>query len=210
MLVNIIICLVVGYICGCFMTGYFVSKIKKVDIRKKGSGNVGTTNSIRVFGKKIGYLIFVGDFMKAFLPVMLMKFVFFKDDPMVSVLCLLTGLGAILGHDFPFFLKFKGGKGVATMVGAICGYDWRYFIVVAIVFFGVFEISRFVSLGSIITSVAIPVFMLIFHWGEWWEFLITVIYCLLTVWSHRSNIKRLISGTENAFPRKKKKEEQAS
>ena len=83
-------------------------------------------------------------------------------------------------------------------------------IIIAIVFFGVFEISRFVSLGSIITSVAIPVFMLIFHWGEWWEFLITVIYCLLTVWSHRSNIKRLISGTENAFPRKKKKEEQAS
>ncbi len=203
MVYKIIICFLAGYLFGNILTGEIVSKIKNVDLRKHGSGNVGTTNSIRVFGKKIGYLIFAGDYMKAFIPVIIVKYLIFKGDPWAGVLALVTGLGAIIGHDYPVFFKFKGGKGVATMIGAICGFDIRYFLIILVVFCAVFFATKYVSVGSLTVAVTIPVFMLILHWGEWWEFGITIVYCLLTFFSHRTNIKRLLNGTENSFRKKK-------
>ena len=113
-----IICLVIGYAFGLFQTGYFLGKLNGIDIRKKGSGNVGTTNVIRNLGWKTGLITFAGDALKAIAAVLIVRFVFLHST-MRMLLCTYAGFGAILGHDFPFYMHFKGGKGVATMAGTM-------------------------------------------------------------------------------------------
>ena len=146
-----ILLLAIGYICGLFQTGYLYGKlVKNMDIRKSGSGNAGATNSLRVLGIKAGIIVLLGDAMKAFIPCMIVRGIYATCPDIVYTRMLYIGLGAILGHNFPFYLDFKGGKGVASTAGIILATDLKVTLVCLIIFVLTVSITRYVSLGSIL------------------------------------------------------------
>ena len=122
------ICLILGYVCGLLQTGYIYGKIHGIDIRQYGSGNSGTTNALRVLGKKAGLIVFIGDAFKALIPCLLVR-AFCLGRPELTgeayLLVLYLGFGVILGHNFPFYMNFKGGKGIAATAGGLASLDWR-------------------------------------------------------------------------------------
>ena len=205
---EIIICLVIGYIFGCFQTGYFYGRLHGIDIHKYGSGNVGTTNTMRVLGKKAGYITYAGDALKAIFAILLVRYVIYPQSPDNLLLTMYTGFGVVLGHNYPFYLKFKGGKGIAVTSGVMAAFDIRFIIPGLLGFFIPFFITRYVSVGSLVLMALFPICVLIFHPGQWHLFIVSLVFCAMAFWRHRSNIKRLINGTENRFDRKKKKEKE--
>ena len=131
-----VLCLIIGYMCGLIETGVIYGKMKGVDIRKHGSGNLGMTNALRVLGPKAGLVVFIGDLLKAFIPCLIANIVFrniYPDTYMVYVLY--TGLGAVLGHNFPFYMKFKGGKGIATGFGVMLVLNWKVGLLLFLIIF---------------------------------------------------------------------------
>ena len=121
-IVQRLICLVIGYAFGLFQTGYIYGKLHGIDIRKEGSGNAGTTNALRVLGKKAGIITYIGDMVKAVLAAMVVRLIFGQSHAdIIMVLVLYSGFGVILGHNFPFYLGFKGGKGIAASYGLYNG-----------------------------------------------------------------------------------------
>lgn len=205
---DIILCLIIGYIFGCFQTGYIYGKCHGIDIRQYGSGNAGTTNTLRVLGKKAGYITYLGDALKAIFAILLVKYVIYGYllTPSVDFNLLLayTGLGVAFGHNYPFYLGFKGGKGIATTSGVMLALDLRIGLIGIIGFFILFCITRYVSIGSLYMSLAFPICVLIFYPGQWHLFAVSVIFWLMAWVRHKENIKRLLNGTENRFERKKK------
>lgn len=206
-----ILCLAAGYACGLIQTGYFYSKSHNVDIRKQGSGNSGSTNILRVMGVKAGLIVFAGDFLKTFLPCVLTRYLF-QDRPEIACLMLLyTALGVILGHNYPFYLKFKGGKGIAATAGLLVALDLRVTAVCLLVFVVIVAVTRFVSLGSL---VVVTIFLaLVVFFGQSGDFGLGTAYLpefygvaavitAMAFWRHRSNIVRLIQGKENKIGKK--------
>ena len=200
-----LICVVIGYVFGLFQTGYIYGMINHVDIRKHGSGNAGTTNALRTLGWKAGAITFIGDCLKCVLAVVLVRFIF-ADSSHVELLALYAGLGAVLGHNFPFYLNFKGGKGIASTVGLILAVNPVMFLIVAIVFITIVWFTQYVSLGSIVIMVLFVIQVVIYGQmggfgligGELYEFYaIAIVLAALAIWRHRANIKRLATGTEN-------------
>lgn len=201
-----IFCVLIGYVFGLFQTAYIYGRLHGIDIRNYGSGNAGTTNTLRVFGTKAGLLVLLGDIMKCILAVVITGVIFGDSHPdMVYLLKMYTAAGAIIGHNFPFYLKFKGGKGIAATAGLILSFH-PYLIPMGIVlFFGAFFITHYVSLGSLLVYAGFLIELVVL--GQMGVFGMTqalllemyVIAGLLTVmayWKHRENIKRLLSGTE--------------
>ena len=209
MLLDFFLCLVVGYVFGCFQTGYFYGKSKGIDIRNYGSGNAGTTNTLRVLGKKAGYITYLGDALKAIFAILLIKYVIYGQLIIPSMdfhlLLAYTGLGVAFGHNYPFYLNFKGGKGIATTSGVMLALDIRIGLIGIIGFFIIFFATRYVSVGSLYMSIVFPICVLVFYPGEWHLFIVSVVFWLMAWMRHRENIKRLMTGTENRFERKKKK-----
>ncbi|MBS5523006.1 MAG: glycerol-3-phosphate 1-O-acyltransferase PlsY [Clostridiales bacterium] len=205
MVVEIIVCLVIGYVFGCFQTGYFYGRLHGIDIRKYGSGNVGTTNTLRTLGKKAGYITYLGDALKAIFAILLVRYVVYPGSPDNLLLTMYTGFGVVLGHNYPFYLKFKGGKGIAVTSGVMVAFDVRFAIPGAIGFFLAFFLTRYVSVGSLVLAVLFPICVLIFYPGQWHLFIVSLVFCAMAFWRHRSNIVRLANGTENRFDKKKKK-----
>lgn len=201
-----IICLLAGYLFGLIQTGYLYGKAHKIDIRNHGSGNSGTTNALRVMGAKAGAVVFFGDFLKSLLPCLLVR-VIFKDKPeTVYLLMMYTGLGVILGHNYPFYLKFKGGKGIAATAGLIVATDLRMTLLCFVAFLSIVIITRYVSLGSLVVAVILFTWLAAFaalgaygiDQGLLFEFyIITALISGLAFWRHRANIGRLVRGTEN-------------
>lgn len=200
-----LICVVIGYLFGLFQTGYIYGMINHVDIRKHGSGNAGTTNALRTLGWKAGAITFIGDCLKCVLAVLLVRFIF-ADSSHVELLAIYAGLGAVLGHNFPFYLNFKGGKGIASTVGLILAVNPVMFLIVAIVFIAIVWFTQYVSLGSIVIMVLFVIQVVIYGQmdgfgltgGELYEFYaIAIVLAALAIWRHRANIKRLATGTEN-------------
>lgn len=208
MLRDIILCLFIGYIFGCFQTGYIYGRCHGIDIRQYGSGNAGTTNTLRVLGKKAGYITYLGDALKAIIAILLVKYLVYGRllIPVLTFQLLLayTGLGVALGHNYPVYLKFKGGKGIAVTSGVMLALDLRIGLIGIIGFLIIFYATRYVSVGSLYMSLAFPVCVLIFYPGQWHLFGVSVIFWLMAWMRHRENIKRLINGNENRFERKKK------
>ena len=219
-----IICLVVGYLFGMFETAYFVGKAYGVDIRKQGSGNTGTTNTLRVLGKKAGLYVFLGDIFKTIFAVLICYFIFREMFPdRIYLIKLYAGLGSVLGHNFPFYLKFKGGKGIAATSGMILSFHWMYVPVDLLLFFGTFALTNYVSLGSLILmagffiqtvimgqlgvftgfgGAVIPVEVL------YEMYAVAFIISALGFIRHRSNIVKLAQGNERkTYLFKKNKEE---
>lgn len=186
---------ILAYLIGSFPTGVLVGKIFfHKDIRKYGSGNIGTTNTFRVLGPLAGIIVFLVDFFKGTIATLLP--VLFHLGP--HYLSLIFGLAAILGHAFPIFLKFKGGKAVATSAGFLLGYNVHFFLICAVIFFPILFITSMVSLTSLISVVLIFIASLFFH-----DLALSIISGLLVVliyWSHRSNIIRLKYHQENMVP----------
>ena len=212
-----VIILIIGYAFGCFSTGYFVGKKNGLDIRLTGSGNIGTTNALRSLGAKAGAITFLGDLLKAFIPTLVVKFAFcpamgYADD-ITYLFTLLAGLGVVMGHNFPFYMKFKGGKGIASSVGIIFTFDWRMVPICAILFFASVVPTGFMSLGSLGILSGFFVQTIVFGQMGWLKiatqflpevYVLTGILTALAFWQHRTNIKRLATGTENKFRPAKK------
>ena len=206
-----ILCLLTGYVFGLFQTGYLYGKMHHIDIRQYGSGNSGTTNALRVMGKKAGLLVFMGDFLKTVFACLLVRLVM-KGDPSVDLYVLYAGLGVVLGHNFPFYLHFKGGKGIASMAGILVSMDWRVTLVCASLFLGAVILTRYVSLGSILVVTAFFIQMVFFGLrgdyavaeGDRMEFFaVAGVLMVMAIWRHRANIRRLLKGTENKLWRYK-------
>jgi len=201
-----VICLLIGYVFGLFQTAYIYGRLHGVDIRNYGSGNAGTTNTLRVFGTKAGLLVLAGDIMKCILAVIFTGAIFGSSHgDMIYLLKMYTAAGAIIGHNFPFYLKFKGGKGIAATAGLILSFHPYLIPMGLILFFGAFFLTHYVSLGSLLVYMGFLIETIIL--GQMGVFGMTqrllnemyVILFLLTVmafWKHRENVKRLLSGTE--------------
>ena len=204
---------ILSYLLGSLNFGVILSNtVKKEDVRDSGSGNAGTTNMMRTYGKTLGLLTIAGDILK----VMVAIWIAFKildveelkitldnasDYPQV-VLKSFAGLFAVLGHIFPCFFKFKGGKGVATSGGMVIMIDWRIALILLIIFALIILITKYVSLGSILMAVFYPVFIGIFY-KDIILVLIATVFTIIVVVAHRENVKRLINHTENKIGQKK-------
>ena len=180
---------IISYLMGSIPFGLILTKIfLKKDIRDIGSGNIGATNALRTGNKFIGYSTLILDIIKAVIPVLYVK-INFPDLIYVSALC------AFLGHVFPVWLKFEGGKGVATYVGILCSMNIMFGIVFGICWIVTFFISKFSSLASLIGSFSVPVYLFLFESTE--NELFFGIMFILIFYTHRENIKRLINKEEN-------------
>ncbi|MCR4840338.1 MAG: glycerol-3-phosphate 1-O-acyltransferase PlsY [Lachnospiraceae bacterium] len=212
-LLKAVICFVIGYGCGNISTAWLIGKIKKVDFRKVGSGNLGTTNVMRTLGKKYGILTYVGDFIKVVVPVVLVEYVIFADEDYNRLLGLVIGLGAVMGHVFPFWLKFKGGKGVAVMSAVMAVYNPWLLLIGWCLFWGIVLTTKYVSLGSMAAAVLFPIFVFV-HDAIIDDnpyiipmMCITLCYSVLVIYMHRANIQRILNGTENKIGKKKEAHE---
>lgn len=201
-----IICLVIGYVFGMFQTAYIYGKMHGIDIRDYGSGNAGTTNTMRVLGTKAGLLVLLCDIVKCILAVVVTGIIFGESHPdMLYLLKIYAATGAILGHNFPFYLHFKGGKGIAATAGMILSFHPYLIPMGVILFFGAFFTTHYVSLGSLLVYAGFFIELIVLGqmdvFGMPQELLIEmyVIAGVLTImayYKHRGNIKRLLSGTE--------------
>lgn len=207
-----IICLIIGYAFGCLQSAYFLGRVfGKIDIREYGSGNAGFTNTTRVLGKKVGALVFIFDLCKVFVAYIICSLIFKGDGSFVNGTSLLpgiyAGIGAVLGHNFPFYLGFRGGKGIACTLGLMLCVDWQIALATYIIGFIVFLAKKYISLASLTMAILYPILMIIamniFDFG-WEEIILMFILCVLAFVKHRTNIERLLNGTENKFGSKKK------
>lgn len=201
-----LLCVVIGYIFGLFQTAFFYGRFKGIDIREHGSGNAGTTNTLRVLGTKAGLIVFAGDLIKAILSIVIVRLTIIPSHPEIApLLVLYTGLGCVLGHDFPFYMKFKGGKGIATTGGIMIAAHWSFIPLGLVLFFGTFILTHYVSLGSLLLYIGFFVQTVIL--GQCGVFgvaqgvlnemyVITFILAALAFYMHRANIERLINKNE--------------
>lgn len=199
--------LAVGYVFGCFQTSWFYGKTQNIDIRQHGSGNAGTTNALRVMGPKAGVVTFIGDLLKMLLAYVLTWFLFKgKGADYAMTVKLYTGIGVVLGHDFPFYLEFKGGKGIAVTGGLMLLLDWRMALLCAVLFFGISYLTHLVSLASCTMVVCeFALFLLLVKkdliplglMSDTEALIIMGLWALLALWRHKANIGRLIHGRES-------------
>ncbi|MCL2352425.1 MAG: glycerol-3-phosphate 1-O-acyltransferase PlsY [Firmicutes bacterium] len=195
-------CLLIGYFIGCFQSAYFVSKlIAGIDIRQHGSGNLGTSNVQRVLGNRAGALVFVCDVLKAVLAYFICALAF-RALPLAG---LYAGIGVLLGHNFPFFLKFKGGKGIASSIGLYLCLDWRVALPVIAVGLVLLVIFRYISLLSLVIVALFPVGLILAR-APWEAVILCVLAAVMAYVLHRENIKRLFKGNERKLSLKRNKE----
>jgi glycerol-3-phosphate acyltransferase PlsY len=196
-------CLLLAYLLGGVPFGLIVSNLTRgVDIRRLGSGNIGATNVLRVIGWKAGLLVLLLDVVKGFIPVILTRELLFPNNPLIAIL---AGMAAMLGHTFSPFLRFTGGRAVAAGLGVMLALSWKAagcgFAVAFLLIFA----FRYVSIGSIVGSASLPVFMTVFN--EPREYILfSLLAAALIVLRHVPNIKRLLEGTESKIGIKKKDE----
>lgn len=200
----LILAVIAGYFLGSIPGGYIVGKgIKGIDVRKFGSGNIGTTNVLRVLGKKYALLVLLIDLGKGIAAVSLVKLLPGLPDPSLSLIRAVTGLACIGGHNWSPFLRFKGGKGVATSAGVFLILTPLPFLAALFIMILVVAATRYVSLGSMLSAATLPFFIWVFQGREGLTYIITaIVVALLVIARHRSNIKRLFAGQENKLGQK--------
>ena len=198
---------VASYLLGSIPFGFIAGRICGIDIRTQGSGNIGATNVLRVLGKKWGYAVFCLDFVKGLLPVLLALFWgrSIGVNP-ASAPGALAALCTLLGHSFPVWLGFKGGKGIASSAGVIVGlFGIGAFLFCLGSWLLFFSVTRYVSVASIAAAIAVPVSVSVLyfmHRSDWLTLFVACLMCVLAIWRHRSNITRLRAGTEPRFDKK--------
>lgn len=208
--------LLIGLAFGLFQTGYIVGKANGIDLRNYGSGNSGTTNAVRVLGTRQGMLVLAGDALKTLAAMMIVYFTFGRMYPdMKLLLCMYAALGAVISHDFPFYMHFKGGKGIACTAGyciGLCFFNPWIFIITFFVFLIPFLTTHYVSLGSMLVYIALFAEFILYGQMQWFGLLdgqvydqnilieiyvIMFILAALAIFLHRKNIVRLVKGEEN-------------
>lgn len=182
-----------AYLIGSIPTGLLLGKAYGIDVRKEGSGNIGATNLYRTVGRKVGIITLIGDCMKGLLPVILVNLSAFPPE-----LAAWVGLAAFCGHVFSVFLKFKGGKGVATALGVFLALAPLAVAIAIALFAGLMLIWRYVSLGSIVAAAAMPLAVYLLGGGRTLT-MVTFIISLVVIARHLENIGRLLSGNESKF-----------
>jgi len=199
----------IAYLVGSFPTGYIAGRLRGIDIRKVGSGNPGATNVTRVLGKRFGYSVFVIDFLKGLVPVLLARIIARRcqlDSIEIDVCVALAGIFSVIGHSYPVWLGFNGGKGVATSLGVIFGISWIAALIMCAAWIVTFKITRYVSVASIAAAIALPIAMITLLFLRELRSPVLIYFSLflagIVVVRHRSNISRLLNGTEPRFVRK--------
>ncbi len=197
---------VCAYFLGSVNTSMLVSAFMGKDVRTEGSGNAGATNTLRVFGKGAAAIVVLGDAAKGVLAILIARLALslsgFGGDYMHPAVYA-AGLCVVLGHNFPLYFGFKGGKGIMTSAAVILMLDWKIGIVVVLFALAVMAITKYVSLGSCLACVLFPVLVIIFHRSDVWFIVTAVAMGALAIFMHRANIARLISGTESKLSFKK-------
>ena len=207
MLVGVVLCIMIPYLIGSINPAIIISnRVYHDDIRTHGSGNAGTTNTLRTFGKKTAALIFVLDFLKAVIAVVIGAILMRREMGGA-----IAGLFVILGHMFPIYYQFKGGKGVACLAGVVLILSPISFAILMPVFIAIVLMSRYVSLGSIMGVMLYPIIQFAFYPQHGWITLSAILIMILIVFMHRENIKRLMAGKESkiSFGSKKNKDKGA-
>ncbi len=186
-----VIVIALGYLLGCSNMAFYLSKIKKVDLRGGGSGNLGASNAMILMGWPAGIAVGVHDVGKAFLAVLLAR-ILFADLPYIGAA---AGVACVLGHMFPFFLRFKGGKGFASYFGMVLGLNWKFALALALVIVLVTVVTDYIVVGTVTTTVLTPIWMG-FAQHSLITALILLIATLVILYKHRENFVRLANGTE--------------
>lgn len=208
---TVLIFIVIAYILGSIPTAVWIGKkVKNIDIREHGSKNAGATNTFRVLGKKYGITVLIIDALKGFIPLFLAKqyLTTWDKDHLMSLL-IIMGLAAVIGHIFPVFAQFRGGKGVATLLGVVIALSWKAALVSIVVFLVLFLSFKIVSLGSMIGGIcfALSVNFLVPDQSIYLKYF-SVFLALLLLFTHRKNIKRLLRKEENKINISKKNKTQ--
>ncbi len=200
---------VLAYFIGSFPSGYVIAKASGIDIRQHGSGNIGATNVLRVLGKPKGYTVFFLDAFKGFAAVRIALALVHRNPVAANYaefFAILAAAICVAGHSFPIWLGFKGGKGVATSAGSIFGISWIAAVSIFLVWVIIFLVTRYVSLASILAALALPVVVGILVHLKMTHGKVLLYFSIamtaLVVWRHRSNMTRLLNGTEQRFARK--------
>lgn len=205
-------CVLIGYVFGLFQTGYIYGRIKGIDIREHGSGNAGTTNALRTLGTKAGVATFIGDCLKCILAVVTVRLIFSQVySSLMPLLTVYTGLGVVLGHNFPFYLKFRGGKGIASTAGLILTLDPVLSLIAFATFGAAVGITKYVSLGSLLLAAEFSAGVIIYGFLGKWNlsqmqliemYIVAAVITAMAFFRHRRNIKSLIKGTERKIGEK--------
>lgn len=198
----IYLCLLSGalaYLIGSVNTSMLVSAFFGKDIRKEGSGNAGATNTLRTFGKGAAVIVLLGDALKAVIAILIAKFLtdYFTVTGNLSLPLYTAGLCVVLGHNFPLYFGFKGGKGISTSAAVIFMLDWKIGLAVLIFSVLIMAVSRYVSLGSCCGAIIFPALVVLFHRGDIYFIILSVVMAALAIFMHRKNIIRLLKGTES-------------
>lgn len=202
------ICVLIGYVFGLFQTGYIYGKLHNIDIRSQGSGNAGTTNALRTLGWKAGLITLLGDAFKCVFAVLTVQAIYRgSHGDILPLLSMYAGMGAVLGHNYPFYLKFKGGKGIAATAGLLLSTTpWWMVLICLCIFVSLVALTRYVSVGSL--AVVIAYLIEIIYLGQsgmlgmeagylYETYVIAAFLMILAFYKHRANISRLLNGTEN-------------
>ena len=210
----LIIVTIAGYLLGSLNASIIISNLKGSDIRKHGSGNAGATNMLRTYGKKLAVLALLFDALKGVLAVLVANWILASgaigpENSLYHYMRCVAGLFVVIGHNFPVFFKFKGGKGIATSAAVIFMLDWRVGLIVFVSAIATMVITRYVSLGSCVGAVAFPTGVALFTFliekdYNWILFVTSLIMCFLAIGRHHTNIKRLLNGTESKLGSKEK------
>ena len=196
----------VSYLIGSIPAGYLVGRLVGVDIRRMGSGNIGATNVLRVLGKPYGYAVFLFDFFKGVAAVQLSILLAHRTHSDRELIGIIAGVLCVIGHTYPVWLGFRGGKGVATSAGVLFALMPIAALLVMIVWLAIFQLTKYVSVASIGAAVALPLAALVMVSLQRTQGMALVYssFCLMLViiWRHRSNLARLRKGTEQSFKRK--------
>jgi acyl phosphate:glycerol-3-phosphate acyltransferase len=207
-MVTLVVVLAGSYLLGSIPFGYLIGRIAGVDVRKTGSGNVGATNVLRVLGKRYGYPVFVLDFLKGFGAVkisMLFATGASPDWNSSEMFGIIAAVSSVVGHSYPPWLKFKGGKGVATSAGALFALTAIGGLIGLAIWIVIFCLTRYVSVASVTAALVLPIVILVIsrrNEGVKGIFYFSVCAAAVVIWRHRSNLFRLMRGTEPRFTRK--------
>lgn len=187
MLIDYVLVLFIGYLLGCLNLAFFIGKLKGFDIRKYGSNNAGASNATITMGAKIGFLVGLHDILKSVIAIFLVSQLF----PTLLDAKAIAGASAVLGHIFPFYLKFKGGKGFAPFLGMILGLDWKFFLGIVIIVSLVTLISDYIVVGTLTTIISFPIYIWITE-KSFLVFLPVLLVSLVILSKHFVNIKRML------------------
>lgn len=218
LIIKYILIAVIAYLLGSLNFSIILSEVvKKKDIRDSGSGNAGATNMLRTYGKKAAVGTMIGDILKVAIGIIIafaildvpMKYIFSNPADAAEIQRVMlykefAGLFCVLGHIFPLYFKFKGGKGVAACTGMVIIVDWRIALILFVIFIGVILISKWISLGSIVIALLYPVLIFAFY-KNFILAAVALLFTAIVIVAHRENIKRLANGTENKISFKNKK-----